>query len=259
MSPVKYMSGIFAMALVVRLLAFWALPEPHMPYNAIFAYVKGAHMLIEGQGFSDISFPVYTPPLYSIFIAIVTVLFGDGILAIKIVQIVADSSTAVFLYLIVRKVFDDPTGLMSGGMWACYPFTIYSTLYIGTEAFFTFFIALFVLLITYGIRNDKWYWYCAAGFLLGMATLIRGTTQFIPLVLPLVLFASRKEGVHWLRNSALSLVCFILVILPWGARNYIVLHEIIPVGANSTVILYGISEPLLTIETRQKELARLFA
>ena len=259
MPSAKCASGIFALALIVRLIAFAVLPEPHMSYNATFAYVKGAEILFEGQGFSDPSFPVYTPPLYSICIAIVTAIFGNGILAIKFIQIVLDSFTAVLLYFLVRTVFSELTGNLAGIMWALYPFTIYSTLYIGTEAFFTFFITFFVLLLVHGIQTDKIYFYCLAGIVLGLATLTRGTTQFIPLILPFVLFALGKGRVHWLRNSLVSLVCFVIVILPWGARNYFVLHEIIPVGANSTIILYGTYEPLLTIDTRQAELARLFA
>ena len=259
MFSVKCMSVIFVLALVARLVAFLVLPEPPMPYNAIFAYLKGAQILLAGQGFADVSFPVYTPPLYSILIALVTNLFGDGILAIKLLQMVADSFSAVLMYVLIKNVFNGPTGLLAGIMWALYPFTIYSTLYVGTEVFFTFFLVLFVVLILYGIRNDKWYFYCAAGGVLGLATMIRGTTQFIPLLLPLILFLFKSEGVHWLRNYVLALVCFVVVILPWGVRNYIVLHEIIPVGANSTIILYGSSEPLLTIGTRQQELDRLFA
>lgn len=259
MSLAKCMSGIFALALISRLVAFEVLQEPHMAYNAIFAYVKGAEILVEGQGFSDPSFPVYTPPLYSILIAVLTILFNDGILATKLLQIGVDSFTAALMCLLFKNVFDDPTGVVAGIMWALYPFTIYSTLYIGTEAFFTFFIALFVVLLVQGIQTDKLYFYCVAGVVLGLATLVRGTTQFIPLMLPFILITFKKARVHWLRNYLLSLICFVIVILPWGVRNYFVLHEIIPVGANSTVILYGTYEPLLTIDTRQAELTRIFA
>ena len=239
-------------------MAFWVLPEPHMAYNAIFAYVKGADTLVNGQGFSDPSFPVYTPPLYSVLIAAGTVLFGNGIYAIKVLQIVADALTSVLLYLIARRVFNDLTAVLAGTLWSLYPFAIYATLYIGTEVFFTSFIALFLLCIVYSLDKDKWYVYCGAGICLGLATMIRGTTQFLPLILPVALWLLRSKNSHWLRNSTLSLLCFLIVIFPWAIRNYIVLHEVIPVGANSTVMLYGTYEPLLTIDTRQAELVRIF-
>ena len=69
------LSIVFAAA-AIRLLALWLVPEPHLSSNAMIAYLKGAQILLEGQGFSDFYFPVYTPPFYSMCIAMVTFLFG---------------------------------------------------------------------------------------------------------------------------------------------------------------------------------------
>lgn len=252
-------SIVFAAA-AIRLLALWLVPEPHLSSNASFAYLKGAQILMEGQGFSDFYFPVYTPPFYSMCIAMMTFLFGgDGIVGIKLLQIVADSLTALVIYLAMREVFDAPTGYLSAIIWGLYPFAVYSTLYIGTEALYTFFLALWVWLTVCAIRHDKWQYYCGAGAILGLATLTRGTTQFLPLVLPFLLFACRKQSPDWGRGYLLSLLCFIVVILPWGARNYLVLDEIIPIGVNSLPVFMGSSEPLLTIGVeREKEMSRLY-
>lgn len=246
--------SIFGAAVVVRLLMWWLLPEPHLPYNAVFAYLNGAELLLHGEGFSDVTFPFYTPPLYSMCIALVAFVFGgDGIVGIKAIQVLVDSLTAVTIFVIFRDLFDRAIGYLSATIWALYPFAVYPTLYIGTETLFTFFVALWVLLITRAMREGKWQLYCGAGVVLALATLTRGTTQFLPLLLPFVLLAFRKPGEHWLSYYLMTLACFILVILPWGVRNYLVLHEIIPVGANNTVVLWGSSEPLWTIDTRSRE------
>ena len=92
----KLYSWIFLVSFIFRVTTLLILPEPQVSYNAQFAYIKGAQMLVEGQGFADPTFPVYTPPLYSLVIASLDFLFGgDGTVAIKIVQIVLDSATAV--------------------------------------------------------------------------------------------------------------------------------------------------------------------
>lgn len=250
--------AIFMASVTVRLLALWLVPEPHLPYNAVFAYLRGAQLLLEGQGFSDGSFPVYTPPFYSMCIAMVTLLSGgDGIVGTKLLQIAIDSSTAALLYAIFRDLFDRPTAYLSAIIWTLYPFAVYPTLYIGTETLFTFFITLWVFLNVRAMGTDKWQYHCGAGIILGLATLTRGATQFVPLLLPFILFAFRKWNPHWIRGYLLSLVCFILVILPWGARNYLVLHEIIPIAANNSVVLFGSSEPLWTIDTRVLEMPHL--
>jgi len=245
---------IFVVALAVRLLAFWFLPEPHLPYNAVYAYLSGAKLLLEGEGFLDASFPVYTPPLYSLSIALAASLFGgDGIVGIKVIQIVLDSLTAVIIYVLVRNLFDRVTGYVSAMIWALYPFAIYPTLYIGTETLFTFFVALWALLTTRALKESRWEFYCGSGAVLALATLTRGTTQFLPLLLPFVVLAIRGSASRWFRECVIMLSCFIVVILPWGLRNYLVLNEIIPVGINNTIVLWGSSESLWTIDTRTTE------
>ncbi len=251
--------SILLASVLARLLALWLMPEPHLPYNAIFAYIKGAQILLDGEGFLDASFPVYTPPLYAMCIGLMTFLFGDGIGAIKLLQIVADSVTALTIYVIIKEIFDGLTGYLSAIIWAVYPFAIYSTLYVGTEALFTFFIALWLWLTVRAIKSHKWQYYCGAGAILGFATLTRGTSQFMPMILPFILFVCRNQSFDWLRGYLLSLACFIVVIFPWGVRNYIVLHEIIPIGANSMPVLMGSSESLLTIGAeREREILRLY-
>lgn len=246
--------SIFVAALAVRLLAFGLLPEPHLPYNAVHAYLSGAKLLLDGGGFLDASFPVYTPPLYSLSVALAASLFGgDGIVGIKLIQIVVDSLTTLIIFVLVRELFDKSTGYVSATMWALYPFAIYPTLYIGTETLFTFFIALSALLTARAVKEDRWQLYCAAGGILALATLTRGTTQFLPMLLPFVLLAFRKSAAHWFRQYVIMLSCFIVVILPWGLRNYLVLNEVIPVGINNTIVLWGSSEPLWTIDTRSQE------
>lgn len=256
----KLYALIFGVSLVLRVSALFILPEPHISYNAQFAYIKGAQMLVEGQGFADPTFPVYTPPLYSLVIALLAWLFGgDGIMGIKVVQIVLDSAMAVLLYLIAKEICNSSVGILSAAIWAIYPFAIYSTLYVGTEVLFTFLVAVWVWFTIWAIKSARWEYYCAAGAFLGLATLTRGTTQFVPLILLILMFVFRDQGLRWIRMYLLTVVCFGLIILPWGIRNYLVLNEFIPIGANSSIILYGVSEPMLTIgDGRAKEVARLY-
>lgn len=60
---------LFSASVFVRLFVFLIVPEPHLSTNASIAYLGGAHMLHDGNGFGDPTFPVFTPPLYAILIA----------------------------------------------------------------------------------------------------------------------------------------------------------------------------------------------
>ena len=161
--------------------------------------------------------------------------------------------------MLFRELFDRLTGYLSAVIWALYPFAVYPTLYIGTETLFTLLVALWALLTTRALKEDRWELYCAAGSVLGLATLTRGTTQFLPLLLPFVFVVSRGSVVGWFRQYGITLVCFVIAILPWGLRNYLVLNEIIPIGINNTIVLWGSSEPLWTLDTRGREYPVLLA
>ncbi len=251
-------ASIFAIAIALRVLGFILLPEPPLPYNALFAYLKGAELLRSGASFGDPSFPVFTPPLYSLLLATVGSVSEASTHGIRIAQMVIDSVTAVLTCLLARELVSARVATFAGIAWALYPFAIYSTQYVGTEVLFAFFLLAFLLYFVWAIKHESRWLDAGAGLCLGLATLTRGTTQFLPLLLPLVLVWFTKDRRRVLRSSGVMLACFVLVVFPWGLRNYLVLHEIIPIGTNSSVILWGSSKPLLTIDSRVKELPQLY-
>ncbi len=251
--------SIFAIAIALRVLGFVLLPEPPLPYNALFAYLKGAELLRNGAGFADPSFPVFTPPLYSMLLASVGSVPGESTFGIRIAQMVIDSLTAVLTCLLARELLTNArVATLAGIAWAMYPFAIYSTQYVGTEVLFAFFLLAFLLLFVRAIKHESGWLDVGTGLCLGLATLTRGTTQFLPLLLPLVLVWFIRDRWRALRSSSVMVTCFVLVVFPWSLRNYLVLHEVIPIGTNSSVILWGSSKPLLTIESRMKELPQLY-
>lgn len=201
----------------------------------------------------DASYPVYTPPLYAILIALGESLFSDEQLPIKIFQILLDSCTGIIIYVIARDCLGDRIGMFSGFGWALYPFAIYATLYIGSEAVFTFFLCLFLLMVMKGIRYEAWQYYLGAGAALGVATLVRGTTQFLLVFLLAVLIISHRyfQG-SIMRGYVLVLLSFAIVLAPWAIRNYFVLHEFVPVATAGSVLLQGSSDEFLTIEHKER-------
>ena len=248
---------LFTISLLVRVTCFVVVPEPHLSTNASMAYLGGAHMIHEGEGFSDRTFPVFTPPLYALLIAGSLSIFGDDQFPMKITQMIADSLTTVVVYFIVLEIFTAMTALLSGMILSIYPFSIYATLYIGAEAFFSFFLSVFVLLVLYALKYGKWIYSLGAGLVLGLATLTRGTTQMLPIIMPFAMLVSPERRQRWWLHCAIVVVACVLVILPWSIRNYLILHEVIPVasvaGGN---FLYGSSEQFWTIKEREQELPR---
>ena len=246
---------LFVVSLLVRLLALASFPPPDLDPSAEIAYLGGAQILVNGKGFSDPSYPVYAPPFYTIFIATIFSLFGDGQVYVKIVQAFLDSLMIVVAYYIIREIFDARTGLLSAAILAIYPFSTYLTISIASEPLFAFLLSIFVLLTICAVRSQKFYYYCAAGILLGLATLTRGTTQFLPLIFPMMLLPFHRLTKDFLLAYIAFCLSFTLVILPWSLRNYIVLEDFIPVGtAGGGVFLEGSSEKFFTIDGKTSEL-----
>lgn len=259
MNPTKIVCGIFVVSLSIRLAAVWFLPETHLGTNAEIAYLGGAHRLVEGRGFGDPEYPVFTPPLYAIFIAGSLLLFQDGQGPVKLAQAIADSLTVVLLYLIARQLFGLRTALLAAIAWSVYPFSIYAVTYIGTETFFTLFLSIFVLLSIYAIERGDLRYYVSAGLVLGLATLLRGTTQYYPLVFLLLLWSLfRNEPRVVVPRYLAFCLAFVAVIFPWSLRNYRVLGDVIPVGTGASVFLQGSSEEFFTVDGKAKGYPRYF-
>lgn len=248
----------FLLSLVLRGLALWLSPVEHLGTNAKIAYLGGAKIILE-KGIIDPSFPVFTPPLYAILIAIGSWLFGQDQLPIKVLQIVADSATTCVVMLIAREILGFRTALISGGLLVVYPFSIYASLYIGSETLFAFFLSCFILFFLRATSSSPLAWYLLAGGMLGIATLMRGTTQFFPLIAPVLLVLlyrtiSKRVIVGYLGFC----LCFALIIAPWTIRNYLVLNEIVPVATASGVFLQGSHEDFFTIDGKIKEYPKYF-
>jgi 4-amino-4-deoxy-L-arabinose transferase-like glycosyltransferase len=247
MNQTRIVVSIFIIALLLRLSALVIFPPPPLDMSAEVAYWGGAQLIVHGDGFRDPSYPVYAPPLYAVFISAFLTLFGDIQLPVKIAQTILDSLTVVFVYLVIKETLGLYTGMLSAAVMSIYPFSIYLSITIASEPLFAFFLSAFMLLALYAIRSQNTYYYCAAGVLLGLATLTRGVTQFFPIVfLAMLMLINRPTQKLLLSYGALCL-SFAMVISPWAFRNYTVLEDFVPVGtAGGFVFLQGSTEIFFT-------------
>ena len=243
MNQTRIVVSIFIVALILRLSALIIFPPPPLDMSAEVAYWGGAQLIVHGEGFRDPSYPVYAPPFYAVFIAAFLTLFGDNQLPLKIAQTILDSLTVVFGYVVLRETLGIRAGMLSAGIMAIYPFSIYLSITVASEPLFAFFLSAFMLLVHYAVRSQNTYYYCAAGVLLGLATLTRGVTQFFPIMFLAVLMLINRPTKKLLLSYGALCLSFAIVISPWTFRNYTVLEDFVPVGtAGGFVFLQGSTE-----------------
>lgn len=239
---------LFVLALSIRLIALTLVPSPPLDDSAQAAYLAGAQKLLNGEGFRDPSYPVYAPPLYGMFIALCQAIFGESLGPVKAMQVGVDSVTVVLIFLIMRELFDSRTGCLAAGILCLYPFSIYLAISIASETLVTCLLAGFVLLAIYAVQVQKLRYFSAAGMILGLATLTRGTTQFMPFLLFMGLLPFAYRVRHFLPGVVLFVASFLLVISPWTMRNYVVLDDFIPVATGGgIVVLMGSQVEYMTI------------
>ena len=172
-------------------------------------------------------------PAYPLLVAFFYYFFGlGGAWLVLIFQIILDLITIYLVYLIGKQISSSLwVGPAAAFLYAVsFPTALYSNLLL-TEIPFAFLIALTVWLLIRALEQpQKSFWLLAAsGLTLGVATLIRPITQYLPIVI--VVFwlitafyqrktsSTRKTLGRIIGEATLFLFIFIIVISPWLIRN----------------------------------------
>ena len=186
------------------------------------------------------------PPLYPLFLAGIQGLFGTNLRFIQAAQVVLIAATLVVFYLLVGRVFGNKVAVVAAFLLSLYvPFTVRAAL-VMSEVLFIFLLFLALYLVISAIQEHKVKYYVAAGAILGLASLTRPIAVFLPLILiPLLIMVTRQQiGPRFaLKQSALFLSTFLLVLLPWGIRNGATLGEFTPLPSSGGVNLWVATHP----------------
>lgn len=190
-------------------------------------YMILAKNLVEHGVFSLSDVSPYAPsnirtPGYPLFLAAVYFIFHSFVPAIFFGAAVA-AFAAPLIYLIAKEVFEEKMAFAAGILTAIEPLGLFLGVSILTEGIFTPVLFLFIFCFIKYLKKKKlsYLWYSAS--LLGAATLIRPITfYFWPFA---VLFIAYKIGLSdcrtILKNSAVFIIIFFVVLSPWLVRNKI--------------------------------------
>lgn len=223
---------IFTVALIARVV-FFSFGFSHNDGDLIKTikgddgYYELSENIIAGNGFSfDQEAPyrpnTLRPPVWPFAIAGIKSLFGSY-WAVFIFELLIGSLIPVIGMRIARKLFDKKTVWLGTGMLlSVEPYGVFLSTVFYTETAFTFlFFIFFLFLIRYfenkSARNLVW-----MSVFMALATLVKPTTQYVPIVLSLfILWDARKAFTkRALIHAGTSLLVFLAVIAPWLYRNY---------------------------------------
>ena len=212
---------IFFVALVVRLI------------NLIFSDFSPDAMLLEdaalywttatsGHTFLDkMHLAIFSQtermPSYFLFLSAIIIIFGESFLPALVIQSVIDSVTCVLIAALGCYVYPKHCGIF-GWLAAVWPnLFIHSGLILG-DSLFVFFFVWFLLSFTSFLHQPTIFAAVATGFALGLATLVRPTTQFIilltPVFLPIILIISKMKIREAIFNTFVVFVVSVVCVVP---------------------------------------------
>lgn len=238
---------LFLLALLLRLGVVLATSDLPIGLDDMFQYDMLARSIVAGEGYRwyaeedlnlilphlDMEVPPdydprgvltsFRPPLYPTFLALVYAVAGTGpqrFLAARLVQALLGASLVPLTAALGRRLGLSRKAAVGGAaVVAFYPLLVVYPLALATEVLY---MPLFVLSLWAVLRareKGRIRDYVLAGLVLGLTALTRSVvTLFVPLAALWVWATScpRRSG---MRQAAVLIACFLIVVLPWSVRN----------------------------------------
>lgn len=230
----KFELVIISVAIIFRVAFFW------FSYSArnfdLFStisrpegYYEIAVNMLAGHGFSGVTYgPPFPPeslrvPLYPFFIAVIIKLFGTY-WAVIIPQIIIGSVLAVLAKRISYHALPDRRVAAGVGIFfAVEPLLLQlSSVALLTETVFLIIFFGFILTLFNYFDTENFFYLAISAFLLGLATLTRPVTQYLPVFIMVFIIWHFRKKLSWraMRHAILFAIIFLVVISPWLYRNF---------------------------------------
>ena len=134
--------------------------------------------------------------------AVMEVIYGKTITAVRMASVLAGTLAVLFTYLIGREMFNPGVGLMAGTVLATLPYHLHFSR-VGVANVVDSFVSAFMFWLLYrGIRKDEARYYYAAGMVAGLSIYTYAGTRLV-LILAFVTFLfltirqKRYLATHW--------------------------------------------------------------
>ena len=178
------------------------------------AYDQLAYNLAANASYNSDGVPTaYRPIGYPAFVGVVYFLAGHHPQAIKYLQAVADVLTALVLFLLLAG-YPVRVRLIAAGLWILYVPAILFTNFLLSETIFTLVLIINAFLLTR--RTTDTISTILVGMCCGVLILMKpGVVVFLALAL---LILPRLHRSLWKMYPAM--IAFLLIAVPWSARNY---------------------------------------
>jgi 4-amino-4-deoxy-L-arabinose transferase-like glycosyltransferase len=207
--------GLLIVALAIGVRVAWVFLVPTRPVGDFAMYVESARHLAEHRSL-DPEF-IYMPGYVAVVAAVHAL--GGGLLAIKMIGVLAGGLAAGAVYGLGRLLFGGPAAVVGGLLCALWPGGIAVASVTGTDMPSAALIVIAVWLLVRGAGQRPLGAPALFGLVLGLAAYVRAVA------LPLTVFSAphfRARGAllgHVITRTLAAFLVAAVVLLPWGIRN----------------------------------------
>lgn len=189
---------------------------------------------------------VFRPPLYPAIIAGTFMVTGQSLFAVRLLQALSISLSAVILAKIGRMISGSVlVGFLAGLVFIINPLLVFTTSVLYSETLYLLLLLSFsYLFLKTASPEVNWIGYAiGSGFLLGLSVLMKPNLLLFPICLLFWGWIIFESGVKTVKVIGLIALTMAFVVLPWTIRNFLVTGAIVPVSANSGLNLYQGNNP----------------
>ena len=254
--PFKILSapvGIFAVALVIRLLACSTLPSLRAPSNDASTYRDLAHNLIHRHLYGTIHDPPHSlsipyatrPPLVPLSLAAAYLLLGENPRTECILLGAVGALACMVIYFLGVELFGPRVALLGAALASIYPFFLVLSVVPLTESWNVLLYPLMALLIVRFMRRGHMTDAALAGAVLGLSALSKPIIlSFAPMLLFMPAVRPGFPPMRTLIKGYITLgLAAAMVLIPWTIRNYSALGTFVPVSLQFGAVLWQGSGP----------------
>lgn len=157
-------------------------------------------------------------PGYPLFIAATYTLFGNNPMTVRIIQALISALTCLIIFMIGCRIRSVNTGIIGAVITCCYPFFIYYTGYLLTETLLIFFVSLIAYQSVVCNKNPSIINFIIIGLFISITGMIKPVFFiFLPFIITGFIVV---KGLRIIKKMVLVALFGIVLIIPWGIRNY---------------------------------------
>ncbi|HEY4183813.1 MAG TPA: glycosyltransferase family 39 protein [Polyangia bacterium] len=207
------MGGLIALGFLARLV--WVLAVPSRPVGDFALYRESASYLVEHHAL-DPEF-IYMPGY--VFLLAAVEWLGGGLLAAKLLGVVAGTAVVAAAGGIGAGLFDRRTGLTAAALAALWPAGIAVTSVTGTDLPAGALVALAIWALVKWGRDRPWTAAAVFGLLMGLGAWVRAVAAPLAALSFFYWWVIERRAPRAATRAALGVAVAFVVLLPWALRN----------------------------------------